>query len=275
MSNQCNQCGSYAINHHHHGRDGSDPDLCDVCYWHTRHDQLQAELAALKAKTAVPDGWQLVPKKPTPEMRTAAISVEIYADSPAIADCLTWAEAEAIYKGMLAAAPAQPAAQEDPLHITHRPLIRNAISLLRLRQPVAPDVARVADDLEAMLDGQPTPAGEPSDAWLQVAEQVDQQEELHVWRATTRYGETCHFGEASIASAWAGENGTVERVELTPVPELRLVERQEQEEVQRLREALDSCLELIETISPFEGDTVRKARAALSASTAHQQQEGE
>ena len=169
------------------------------------------------------------------------------------------------YERVLAAAPAQPAAQEDPLHITHRPLIRNAISLLRLRQPVAPDVARVADDLEAMLDGQPTPAGEPSDAWLQVAEQVDQQEELHVWRATTRSGETCHFGEASIASAWAGENGTVERVELTPVPELRLVERQEQEEVQRLREALDSCLELIETISPFEGDTVRKARAALSA----------
>lgn len=35
MSNQCNQCGSYAINHNHRGGDGSDPDLCDVCYWHT------------------------------------------------------------------------------------------------------------------------------------------------------------------------------------------------------------------------------------------------
>jgi hypothetical protein len=29
----CERCGSYAINHHCHGRDGSDPDLCDVCYW--------------------------------------------------------------------------------------------------------------------------------------------------------------------------------------------------------------------------------------------------
>lgn len=29
---QC-KCGSYAINHHLHGRDGSRPDLCDVCYW--------------------------------------------------------------------------------------------------------------------------------------------------------------------------------------------------------------------------------------------------
>lgn len=32
----CSKCGSYAINHHLHGRDGSDPDLCDVCYWRGR-----------------------------------------------------------------------------------------------------------------------------------------------------------------------------------------------------------------------------------------------
>ena len=37
---QCKQCGSYAINHHEHGRDGSDKDLCDVCYWRQRHDRL-------------------------------------------------------------------------------------------------------------------------------------------------------------------------------------------------------------------------------------------
>ena len=30
------KCGSYAINHHAHGRDGSDGDLCDVCYWRKR-----------------------------------------------------------------------------------------------------------------------------------------------------------------------------------------------------------------------------------------------
>lgn len=30
------ECGSYAINHHSHGRDGSDGDLCDVCYWRKR-----------------------------------------------------------------------------------------------------------------------------------------------------------------------------------------------------------------------------------------------
>ena len=32
----CRRCGSYAINHKAHGRDGSDADLCDVCYWRKR-----------------------------------------------------------------------------------------------------------------------------------------------------------------------------------------------------------------------------------------------
>lgn len=32
----CKRCGSYAINHHCHGRDGADADLCDVCYWRRR-----------------------------------------------------------------------------------------------------------------------------------------------------------------------------------------------------------------------------------------------
>jgi len=41
---QC-KCGSFAINHNHHGRDGSDPDLCDVCYWRKR--AVPAELVQL------------------------------------------------------------------------------------------------------------------------------------------------------------------------------------------------------------------------------------
>ena len=46
--NNCDQCGSYAINHHSHGRDGSEPYLCDVCFWRKRHDALEAELAKLR-----------------------------------------------------------------------------------------------------------------------------------------------------------------------------------------------------------------------------------
>ena len=37
---KCARCGSYAINHHSHGRDGSGPELCDVCYWRSRAEKL-------------------------------------------------------------------------------------------------------------------------------------------------------------------------------------------------------------------------------------------
>lgn len=60
------ECGSYAINHGSHGRDGSDGHLCDVCYWKFRAEgPPPAELNPLiwsvfhsltKAKTEM-DGW--------------------------------------------------------------------------------------------------------------------------------------------------------------------------------------------------------------------------
>ena len=36
MTNKCKRCGSYAINPRHHGRDDTDLDLCDVCFWRKR-----------------------------------------------------------------------------------------------------------------------------------------------------------------------------------------------------------------------------------------------
>lgn len=42
---QCKNCGSRAINHNDHGRDGTDPELCDVCYWRKRAEYLQAAQA--------------------------------------------------------------------------------------------------------------------------------------------------------------------------------------------------------------------------------------
>lgn len=33
---KCKHCGSYAINPHLHGRDKTDLDHCDVCYWRKR-----------------------------------------------------------------------------------------------------------------------------------------------------------------------------------------------------------------------------------------------
>lgn len=56
MIKKCKVCGSFAINHHLHGRDGSDDELCDVCFWVKRaksHDELvqmnQELLAALES----------------------------------------------------------------------------------------------------------------------------------------------------------------------------------------------------------------------------------
>ncbi|QDJ52842.1 hypothetical protein [Bordetella hinzii] len=57
----------------------------------------------------------------------------------------------------------------EDLFITHRPVIREAVALLRLRQPATPDFERVASEMEAALDGLPTPAGEPPPKWLEVA----------------------------------------------------------------------------------------------------------
>ena len=105
-------------------------------------------------------------------------------------------------------------------------------------------------------------------------DQGDQQEDLHVWRATSLLGYTCHFGEASAARAWAGENGTIERVDLTPVPDLQVVKRQDQGEVQRLREALERATKLLSAaagyatkMEPMPAKLLNAIDAELDAST--------
>lgn len=44
---KCKHCGSYAINRHLHGRDGSKLDLCDVCYWRDKSAMQGLTLATL------------------------------------------------------------------------------------------------------------------------------------------------------------------------------------------------------------------------------------
>ena len=46
---QCNRCGSRAINPHMHGRKkGADLELCDVCYWRKRTEELLEVAEAMK-----------------------------------------------------------------------------------------------------------------------------------------------------------------------------------------------------------------------------------
>ena len=42
------KCGSRAINHHSHGRDGSRGDLCDVCFWREKASALEDHIARLE-----------------------------------------------------------------------------------------------------------------------------------------------------------------------------------------------------------------------------------
>jgi hypothetical protein len=53
---QCTQCGSYAINPRLYDRDGTDNDLCDVCYWKKRAQPSHDVLVTIEAlRTAIID----------------------------------------------------------------------------------------------------------------------------------------------------------------------------------------------------------------------------
>ena len=59
---KCKECGSYAINHCSHGRDGSDVDLCDVCYWRKRATSIQqAEETHWKLSCGCPTQYGGIP----------------------------------------------------------------------------------------------------------------------------------------------------------------------------------------------------------------------
>ena len=47
---------------------------------------------------------------------------------------------------------------------------------------------------------------------------------IEVYKATSAYGSSCHFGVESAARAWAGTNGTVERIEVREPPVLTVVQ---------------------------------------------------
>lgn len=78
---------------------------------------------------------------------------------------------------------------------------------------------------------------------------------IEVYKATSAYGSCCHFGVESTARAWAGTNGTVERIEVREPPVLTVV--QKPDELMRLRgeaavmrELLRRCNAVLLTIEP-------------------------
>ncbi len=52
--NKC-ACGSWAINHGSHGRDGSDGHLCDVCYWRRRAEHAAVAIDRMRVVAVAAD----------------------------------------------------------------------------------------------------------------------------------------------------------------------------------------------------------------------------
>jgi hypothetical protein len=110
--------------------------------------------------------------------KVSVVNIDPHYPSPGRNVYLSWLGnyESSIVDGTILYALDQPSAIPVTLNTTCRPLLRNAINLLRLRKPVAPDAERVAVDLEAMLAGIPAPADEPTAQWLGLSEKIEPKE---------------------------------------------------------------------------------------------------
>lgn len=54
---QCSRCSSWAVNPGWHGRGKDRLDLCDVCYWRAKHEEL-CEAVAWGRETSRFDPWR-------------------------------------------------------------------------------------------------------------------------------------------------------------------------------------------------------------------------
>lgn len=87
-----------------------------------------------------------------------------------------------------------------------------------------------------------------------------------VWKATTTSGETCHFGVASAARAWAGRNGTVKEITLHAPPNAERLEVLERESIELFdRERLQHAAELACGLLWMAGDRSDKTKGAYEA----------
>lgn len=79
--------------------------------------KLEAALSALAAAPGVPEGWKLVPVKPTREMRKAFHKADAQANSGMHRDSCAVGSPDWQWHAMLSASPAAPAAQTAPLRL--------------------------------------------------------------------------------------------------------------------------------------------------------------
>lgn len=76
---------------------------------------------------ALPDDFELLPVDPTPEMKSAAVEVELFDSDTGKDYVLSWEEAEQIYSAMLNAAPTPPQPKEpeqEPVRLRRGDILR-------------------------------------------------------------------------------------------------------------------------------------------------------
>lgn len=206
---------------------------------------LEAELAELRKRVCVPEGWRVVPVEPTIDM-SAAARREVHG-------FITFGKAEQVYRSMIAAAPAC-SGQTEPLYITHRPLIHNAINLLGMRRPVAPDVELVINGLRSMLDGMPTPAEPAAEHWIAVAQSAAPAPVERAKQAACT-GKNCGSTDPKLHSA---ECFAEHEQAITPTAA---------QDVAGLVEALRTVVGMLhhKATTPLERESIRIAEAAIYA----------
>lgn len=137
--------------------------------------KLDGKYVTIDMTVSSPDQNTCPPTAPAaPVAKVSVVNIDPHYPSPGRNVYVQWLgdSESSIEDGALLYALAQPSAIPVTLNTTCRPLLRNAINLLRLRKPVAPDAERVAVDLEAMLAGIPAPADEPTVQWLNLSEKI-------------------------------------------------------------------------------------------------------
>ena len=117
---QCARCGSYAVNHHKHGRDGSDGHLCDVCYWRTRAEASATDAARYR--------WLATRCRSTAEHGGGRWSIVVDGPAPVRDDCKDALDA-AVDAAMRAGAPSTPPSTRKRTPCVDQPADRGATTM--------------------------------------------------------------------------------------------------------------------------------------------------
>ncbi len=170
LGEQCESCGAVTVR--------LDGDGCAKCCCRCGA-KLDGKYVTIDMTVSSPDQNTCPPTAPAaPVAKVSVVNIDPHYPSPGRNVYLSWLGnyESSIVDGTILYALDQPSAIPVTLNTTCRPLLRNAINLLRLRKPVAPDAERVAVDLEAMLAGIPAPADEPTAQWLGLSEKIEPKE---------------------------------------------------------------------------------------------------